>query len=247
MAQRQLNGFRIETGDVTLITFNNAKANVFSTAVLEDFIKEIEALPAGVKVLVITAEGSTFMAGADIKELSGFSPVEAEGFARLFHRVLNAVEQFPRPVLAGVNGFALGGGCELVLASDLVVASESAVFGQPEVNIGIIPGAGGTQRLAGRVGRLRAKELIFTGKRIGAAEALDIGLVNRVVPGERLMEEVAALAKTIASKPVQCVEAAKSLIDRGSFDKEIETFSSMFSYADQKRLMGDFLGKKERG
>jgi len=153
------------------------------------------------------------------------------------------VENFPGPVIAAVNGFALGGGCELILACDLVVASDEAVFGQPEIDLGIIPGAGGTQRLRDRVGKLKAKELIFTGRKVSAGEALFIGLVNRVVSQDRFFDEAMTLARDIASKPLHCLEAAKDLINSGSMDKEIEKFSKMFSTDDQKRLMNKFIKK----
>ena len=241
---RQYNGFKTEGNEIALLTFNNPKVNIFSTPLLNDFITALEVIrTAKVKVLVITGEGSAFMAGADIREMSGFTPGQATDFSRLFHKALNRVEEFPRPVIAGVNGFALGGGCELILACDIVVASESAIFGQPEVNLGIIPGAGGTQRLAMRIGKMRARELIFTGRKVNAAEALAIGLINQIVPKDELMGEVISLAETIASKPLQCLEASKSLINSGSLEKEIEAFSSMFSYEDQKRLMNEFLEK----
>lgn len=242
---RQYHGFKTEIDEITLLIFNNPKVNLFSTAVLNGFIAALETFRSSkVKVLVITGEGNTFMAGADIKEMSAFTPVQAAAFSRLFHRTMNLLENFPRPVIAGVNGFALGGGCELILASDIVIASEVAVFGQPEINLGIIPGAGGTQRLPRRIGVLKAKELIFTGRKVSAQEALSIGLINKVAPKDALLKEVMDLAKGIASKPLQCLEASKALIYSGSLEKEIEAFSSLFSYEDQKRLMRDFLAKR---
>lgn len=242
---RQYNGFKTETDAVTLLTFNNPKINIFSTDILHDFITAIETLHSSkVKALVITGEGNAFIAGADIKEMSAFTPQQADDFAQLFHRALNTLEEFPRPVIAGVNGFAFGGGCELILACDIVIASEIAIFGQPEINLGIIPGAGGTQRLARRIGKMRAKELIFTGRRVSAQEAFIIGLINKMVPKDELLKEVMNLANVIVSKPLQCLEASKSLINSGSLEKEIKGFASMFSFEDQKRLMRDFLQKK---
>ncbi|MEE9605278.1 MAG: enoyl-CoA hydratase/isomerase family protein, partial [Candidatus Scalindua sp.] len=185
------NGFKLDIGNVSILTFNQPKVNIFSTEVLEDFIRALETLGQSrdIKVLVITGVGKTFLAGANIKEMATYSPDDAEKFSKLFHRAMNMVENFSRPVIATVNGFALGGGCELILACDLVVASDEAVFGQPEINLGIIPGAGGTQRLRDRIGKLKAKELIFTGRKISAGEALSIGLVNRVVSQDRLFDE----------------------------------------------------------
>ena len=242
---RQYNGFKTEADEVTLLTFNNPKINIFSTDILNDFITALKLLRSSkVKVLVITGEGNTFIAGADIKEMSAFTRVQASDFAKLFHRAMNMLEEFPVPVIAVINGFALGGGCELILASDIVLASESAVFGQPEINLGIIPGAGGTQRLAKRIGKIKAKELIFTGRRVSSQEALAIGLINKVVPKDELLKEAMKLGRVIASKPVQCLEISKSLINSGSLEKEIEGFASMFSYEDQKRLMRGFLERK---
>lgn len=240
-------GFKVDAGAVTVLTLNSPKVNVFSTPVINDFIRALETLSKdpGLKVLVITGEGSTFLAGADIKEMSGYGPGEALSFARNIQKALSLVEKFPRPVIGAVNGFALGGGCELALACDIAIASESAVFGQPEIDIGIIPGAGGTQRLTRRIGAPRAKELIFTGRRVRSDEAASIGLINRVVPKDRLMEEALSLARVIAEKPAQCVEAAKALIDNGSYEKETEAFSKMFSYVDQKKLMAGFIRKKK--
>jgi enoyl-CoA hydratase len=241
----QYNGFKTEADEVTLLTFNNPKINIFSTDILNDFITVLKLLRSSkVKVLVITGEGNSFMAGADIREMSAFTRVQASDFTKLFHRAMDMLEEFPGPVIAATNGFALGGGCELILASDIVIASESAVFGQPEIDLGIIPGAGGTQRLAGRIGKIRAKELIFTGRRVSAHEALAIGLINKVVPKDALLKEAMNLGRIIASKPVQCIEISKSLINSGSLEEETEGFASMFSYEDQKRLMRNFLERK---
>lgn len=245
---KQFNGFNTVIDEVSVITFNNAKVNILSTPVLTDFISVLETLgssPKETRVLVITGEGATFVAGADIREMSYFGPKEALEFARLIHKALDTLEGFSRPTIAAVNGFALGGGCELALSCDLAVASEAAQFGQPEINIGIIPGAGGTQRLPKRIGAFKAKELIFTGRRIDAQEALSLGLVNKVVRKDRLMEEVMGLAVLIASKPAQCIEAAKRLIDSGSMEKEVDEFGKLFSYADRKRLMLEFLERKK--
>jgi enoyl-CoA hydratase len=239
------NGFKLDIGKVSILTFNQPKVNIFSTEILEDFIRALETLGQSrdVKVLVITGEGKTFIAGANIKEMATYSPDDAEKFSKLFHKAMNMVENFPGPVIAAVNGYALGGGCELILACDLVVASDEAVFGQPEIDLGIIPGAGGTQRLRDRVGKLKAKELIFTGRKVPVDEALSIGLINRAVSQDKLFDEAMSLASVIASKPLHCLEAAKNLINSGSMDKEIEEFSSMFSTDDQKRLMNKFIKK----
>lgn len=245
-ANSEYNGFSALRGEVTSIVFNQPRVNVLSTPVLKDLDGLLVALASekAIKALVITGQGNTFVAGADIKEMSGFGPIEANAYARLFHRVMNSVEAFVKPVIAGVNGFALGGGCELALACDIVIASDVAVFAQPELGLGIIPGAGGTQRLAARIGRMMAKELILTGRRVYANEALAMGLVNRVVPKEKLQNEVMETARAIASKPAQCVEAAKALINHGTLEQEIEAFTRMFSYPEQKSLMKEFLKVK---
>lgn len=236
-------GFKLELGEIALLTFNQPKVNILSTGVVKDLVQALKGLHSSkdVKVLVITGEGNTFLAGANIKEMRDFSTEEAKGLARLFYEATKLLEDLPRPVIAAVNGFALGGGCELILACDLVIASDTAVFGQPEINLGIIPGGGGTQRLSSRIGRLRAKELIFTGRRVSANEALSMGLINKVVPKNKFLEEVMAIAKDIASRPLHCLEAAKRLINSGSLDKEIDEFSRMFTYEAQKRLMDEFV------
>lgn len=238
------NGFSLIINEAATLTFNRPGVNIFSTPVLNEFIHALDlAASKGAKALLVTGSGNTFMAGADIKEMASFTPEKATAFARLFHRALGMVADLPLPVVAAVNGFALGGGCELVLACDLAIASDIAVFGQPELSLGILPGAGGTQRLRDRVGALKARELILTGRKVSATEALQIGLVNKVVPREKLMEEASALCNIIASKPAQCVRAVKRLINKGSLEQEIEEFSKLFEYEDQKALMNKFLKK----
>lgn len=245
-APKDFNGFKLEINPIAVLTFNQPRINCLSTGVLKAIVEALNLLQSlkEVKVLVIIGEGNTFLAGADIKEMSAFGPEEAKDFSRLFHEALSLLEIFPKPVIAGVNGFALGGGCELTLVCDIVIASNKAVFGQPEINLGIIPGAGGTQRLKKRVGVIRAKELIFTGRRVSAEEALSMGLVNKVVPADKLYDEVMGLAGLIASKPLHCLTACKKLINSGSLGEEIESFARMFSYEEQKRLMDGFLRKK---
>lgn len=239
------NGFRLDTNEITFMTFNQPKINVFSSEVLNDLIQALKALYSSkeIKVLVITSDGKNFLAGANIKEMFALSSREANQFSKLFHEAMNLIEDIPMPVIAAVNGFALGGGCELILACDLVIASDTAVFGQPEINLGIIPGAGGTQRLPKRIGKLKAKELILTGRNVSAREALSLGLINKVVTKDKLYDEVMDISKVIASKPLHCLKASKELINSGSMDKEIEEFSKMFSYEEQKRLMGKFIKK----
>ncbi len=243
--KNNFNGFKLDSGKISVLTFNQARVNLFSTEVLSDFIRALKILEQSkeIKVLVITGEGHTFIAGANIKEMVKFSPDDAEKFSKLYHQALDIMKSSSWPVIAAVNGYALGGGCELVLACDLVVASEQAVFGQPEINLGIIPGGGGTQTLRDRIGKLKARELILTGRSVSANEALSIGLVNMVVSHDKLFDEAMTLAEDIASKPLHCLEVTKSLINSGSMDKEIKEFGKMFSSDDQKRLMDKFIKK----
>lgn len=243
----EFNGFTLEIEEVTRLVFNRP-VNVLSTPVVADIIRALGLIRESdeIKVLVVAATGPTFLAGADIKEMSLMDETGARRFAEHIHSAMNAIEGFRRPVIAEVQGFCLGGGCELVLACDLAVASEDAVFGQPELALGIIPGAGATQRLKNRIGSLLAKELIYTGRRVGAKEAADIGLVNRVVSLERLSSEVMELAGRIASKPVQCVADAKRLLNDGSLEEEIDSFVKMFGFADQATLMKSFLSKGKK-
>lgn len=239
------NGFKLEIDVVSCLTFNQPKISIFSTSVLVDFVKAFEVLNKSdiVKVVVISSEGKNFLAGANIKEMSLFTEEDADKFSKLFHEAMNHVENLPKPVIAAVNGFALGGGCELILACDMVIASETAVFGQPEINLGVIPGAGGTQRLPKRVGHLIAKELILTGRNVHSLEALTIGLINKVVPIDKHFVEAMELANVIASKPMQCIKTVKSLIDKGSLEQEIGEFRKMFSFEEQKELMNKFVNK----
>ena len=174
----------------------------------------------GVRVLVVTGRGRAFCAGTDIADLRGVSPEEAEEIAWLENRTLDQLEALPQPSIAAVHGYALGGGCELAMACDLRIAADDAVFGQPEVGLGWIPAAGATFRLPRLVGTARAKALIFSTERIGAAEAERIGLVNRVVPAEDLMDEAVEWAKSLAEKDPTVMRYAKQAlsptVDRGA-------------------------------
>jgi len=169
-----------------------------------------------VKVLIFTGEGKGFIAGADIKQMKDMNEDEAREFCNLGQKIFDIIENLDKPVIAAVNGFALGGGCELAMACDIRIASENAKFGQPEVNLGIIPGFGGTQRLSRLVGKGIAKELIFTGDMIDAPTALRIGLVNKVITAENLLDETIGIAQKIASKGPAAILIAKSVINRGS-------------------------------
>lgn len=168
-----------------------------------------------VKVIIFTGEGKAFIAGADIKQMKDMNENDAREFCNLGQKIFDIIENLDKPVIAAVNGFALGGGCELAMACDIRIASENAKFGQPEVNLGIIPGFGGTQRLSRLVGKGIAKELIFTGDIIDAQAALRIGLINKVVSPENLLPEAIAMAEKIASKGPAAIMIAKSVINRG--------------------------------
>jgi enoyl-CoA hydratase/carnithine racemase len=199
---------------VAVVTLNNGKVNALSSAVvsaLRQIADDLTADPPG--AVVVTGGEKIFAAGADISEFGG--PDEARPITDQIHRALDALAAIPRFVIAAVSGYALGGGCELALACDYRIASERAVFGQPEILLGTIPGGGGTQRLARQVGPSRAKEICITGRQVKADEALRIGLADEVVPGEELHERAFALASECAKGAVLSQAFAKQAIDRG--------------------------------
>jgi len=205
-----------------------------------------------IRVIIITGEGKAFIAGADIKLMKDMNETEAREFCQTGQKLFDLIENLDKPVIAAVNGFALGGGCELAMACDFRIASETAKFGQPEVNLGIIPGFGGTQRLPRIVGVGMAKELIFTGDIIDANTALRISLVNRVTPAENLMETVIAIAQKIASKGPAAVLIAKSVINRGmettlarSFAIEQDGFLQCFASGEAREGMTAFVEKRK--
>jgi enoyl-CoA hydratase len=204
-----------------------------------------------VKVLIITGQDN-FCSGANIRELMEKHPVEGETFSRLGHTVFNRIENMGKPVIAAVNGYALGGGCELALACDIRIAAENAKFGQPEVNLGLIPGFGGTQRLPGLIGIGRAKELIMTGRMIDAIEAKAIGLVNKVVKDEELLEKSKEMAQVLAQKSPLVLKIAKNLINknhdiRKGLEMEIMDFSEVFASEDHMVGIRAFLEKRKPG
>lgn len=251
-----LNYLKIEEAreGVYLLTINKpASLNALDTAVLGELAAVVEDLRTNesVKALVLTGEGRAFVAGADISEMVSKNPIDGLEFGRLGASVFRAIEQLPFPVIAAVNGFALGGGCELAMACDIRLASAKAKFGQPETGLGIIPGFSGTQRLPRLVGPAKAKELIYTGEIIKADEALRIGLVNGVTEPEALIDEALAMAEKIALQPRQAVALAKKAIDAG-MQTDIDTaigiennlFALCFSTEEQKQRMTAFLNKK---
>jgi enoyl-CoA hydratase len=204
------------------------------------------------RALVITGAGEkAFVAGADISEMAQMGVQEALEFAELGHAVTNMIETMPKAVIAAVNGYALGGGTELAISCDVIIASSRAVFGQPEVKLGIIPGFGGTIRLARLIGRAKAMEWILSGKTYTAQEALHYGLVSKVVEPENLMKEALDLAKTIASRGPLAVKTAKRLVHEGismplmqALRLEAVTFANLFATQDQKEGMKAFLEKR---
>ena len=205
-----------------------------------------------VRVVILTGAGEkSFVAGADIAAMSAMTPRQAFAFAELGQSVFNTVEALPKAVIAAVNGFALGGGCELAISCDIILASSRAKFGTPEVNLGVFPGFGGSQRLPRLLGKARAKEVIFTGEMFDAARALAIGLVNRVCPPEELMGEAQNLARTIMAKGPVAVGLAKQSIEAG-YDLDLDRalliernlFAQCFDTDDQKEGMSAFLEKR---
>lgn len=240
---------------LAIITINREKSlNALNTGVLGELLDAtaaVEVDPA-VAVVAITGAGKAFVAGADISEMKDMKPPEALVLAELGGSVGSAIETSDKPYIAAVNGFALGGGCELALACDFIYASAKAKFGQPEVKLGVIPGFGGTQRLARRVGVAKAKELCFTGGIIGAEEALRIGLADIVLAPEELMDKVRETAEKIAANGPLAVAECKQLIHVGqsmSLDDSIllerRTFMGLFATEDQVEGMNAFLEKRK--
>ena len=232
---------------VALVTLNNPKVNALSQALLADLhavAVELTVNPAG--AVVITGGERLFAAGADISEFGG--PEAGRAIGEAFHRALNAVAAIPRFVIAAVSGYALGGGCELSLACDYRIAAERAVFGQPEILLGIIPGGGGTQRLARAVGNSRAKELMVTGRQVKAEEALRIGLADEVVPSDALMERALALAAEVAKGAVLAQALVKRAVDEGTslpladgLALEVDLFEAVFRTEDSQIGVQSFL------
>lgn len=220
-------------------------------AELTDAVSEVARRAREIRCLVVTGEGKAFVAGADIAAMQNMTPGEAADFAGRGHLLGSALEALPLPVIAAINGFALGGGCELALACDFAYASEKAKLGQPEVKLGVIPGFGGTQRLLRRVGVAMARELVYSGMMIDAQEALRIGLVNRVFPHDELLPKTYETARAIAEMGPLAVAAAKRVIRDGEMMPlaaanalEVETFARCFTSADQKEGMVAFLAKR---
>ncbi|MDY6934219.1 MAG: enoyl-CoA hydratase-related protein [Spirochaetota bacterium] len=236
------------------VTLNRPESlNALSSAVADDIRKAANNLRIDdeVRVIIVTGGGRAFAAGADIKELKDATPVGARDWVRNLFDSFEALGKLPKPVIAAVNGMAVGGGCELALACDFIIASDKAKFGVPEIKIGVFPGAGGMYRLVKAVGIRMAKELVFIGDPIDAETAQKIGLVNRVIPADSFIDEVKALARNIANRSSIALKYAKQAIieGEGSTDpdgvfRDIESLGLIFSTEDQKEGMAAFIEKR---
>jgi len=240
---------------IYLLTLNRPKAlNALNAGTLDEIAAALARVAADetARVLLITGAGEkAFVAGADIAEMQNATIEQAREFSENGARVMHALEALPVPVIALVNGYALGGGCELALACDWILAADTAIFGQPEVNLGILPGFGGTQRLPRRIGPARALELLITARQVKADEAAAIGLANHVVPASQLGAKGLEMARAIASKAPTAVRLAKQAVQRGaSLDLfaacalETDFFAQAFATQDRKEGMSAFLEKR---
>jgi enoyl-CoA hydratase len=246
--------FGVEDGIAT-ITFNRPKAlNAMNSETATELLDAATICKKddSIKALILTGSGKAFVAGADISQMQNLCPQDALKFMELGHQTTRFIEEMPKPSIAAVNGFALGGGTELSMACDIRFASENAVFGQPEILIGLIPGWGGTQRLPRLVGMGIAKEMILSGGQIDAKRAYEIGLVNKVLPADKLMEEAVKFARKLASMPSFTLRMAKYSINYGydlALDNanrlEMECCAQCFSTSDQKEGMKAFLEKRK--
>lgn len=240
-------------GHTAVITISRPSAlNALNSTVLDELdgaLAEVRA-DKDCRALIITGDGEkAFVAGADIGEMRDLGPDEAVAFARRGQAVFRAIEELPIPVIAAVNGYALGGGCELALACDIRIASENARFAQPETGLGIIPGFGGSVRLPATVGRARAAYLILTGKRVNAADALTMGLVSEVTPRESLMERANEIAAELAARsPVALAHAKRVMITCSkAYEREALEFGKCFETGDPREGMSAFLERRKPG
>jgi enoyl-CoA hydratase len=247
--------FEVRDG-VGILTFNRPKAlNALNPATLDEVAHILDrvARDDSIRVLVLTGAGEkAFVAGADINEFNSMNPLSARLFAEKGQGIFFEIERLPKPVIACVNGFALGGGCEIAMSCDFIYASDKARFGQPEVNLGLIPGFGGTQRLSRLVGRAKAKELCMTAEIIDAQQAKDLGLVAKVFPAEQLLDETMKAARSLASKSAVVLRSIKKVIDGGAdidlkngCALEAEAFGVCFGSEDMREGVAAFLEKRK--
>ncbi len=244
-----------QVGHVGILTMNRPEAlNALSNAVFQDLIKCLDEVERNddIYVFIITGAGRAFVAGADISEMTTMNVAQGKALADLGNSVYLRIENMEKPSIAAINGFALGGGCEMALSCDIRIASDKAKFGQPEVGLGIIPGFGGTQRMARIVGTGHALELILTGKTIDAHYACEIGLINRVVPSDELLNEALNVAETIARQAQLAVRSSKQAVRRGiqcdmdtAATYEALSFAICFDTEDQKDAMWAFVEKRK--
>jgi len=252
----ELENLIFEKAPIAMVTVNRPKAlNALNVRVVEELAQVLRDVrhDSAVRALIITGAGDrAFVAGADIAAMSEMSAVQGLEFARLGHRVLQSMEELPVPIIAAVNGFALGGGLELAMACDMIIASDKARFGQPEINLALIPGFGGTQRLPRRIGHPRARQLILTGDPIDAKTALEWGLINQVVAPENLLNTARQLAEKIAAKSSLTVRQAKAALiaaatmtEDAGLKYEQQAFGVAFSSADRVEGTRAFIEKRE--
>ncbi|MHC5247056.1 enoyl-CoA hydratase/isomerase family protein [Enterococcus sp. HY326] len=244
-----------EQNQIGLLTYNRPKAmNALNSQVVAEASSLLEKIAeSDIRCLVITGAGEkAFVAGADIAEMKDLPSKEAQVFSETGNRMMELIENLPMPVIAAVNGFALGGGCEIALSCDIRISSDRGVFGLPEVGLGIMPGYGGVQRLVRTVGAAKAKEMAFTTRNVKAEEALAIGLVNQVVPAEELMDSVMKMAQRIAGNAPFGVRAVKEVANKtiglsveDGYRIESELFGQCFSTEDQAEGMAAFLEKRK--
>uniref|UniRef100_A0A7V3ZVJ3 Crotonase n=1 Tax=candidate division WOR-3 bacterium TaxID=2052148 RepID=A0A7V3ZVJ3_UNCW3 len=241
--------------EIAILKVNRPQVlNALNTETILELEKAIDLIKENdkIRVLIITGEGKAFIAGADISEMVNFTPFDAEKFAQNGHRLLSKIENLDKVVIAAINGYALGGGCEIALACDIRIMAEDAKIGQPEVKLGIIPGFGGNIRLPKVCGIGIAKELIFTGEMIDAQEALKIGLVNKVFPKENILNEAKNIAKKIIANGPVAIKLAKQAINQAlnmSIDQakewEIKLFALNFTSKEAKEGLKAFLEKRK--
>jgi enoyl-CoA hydratase len=247
--------FEVQEG-VGVLTFNRPKVmNALNPATLEEISDALgrAARQEDIRVLVLTGAGEkAFVAGADITEFLNFTTLGARFFAQRGQEVFFQIEQLPKPAIACVNGFALGGGCEIAMSCDFIYASDRARFGQPEINLGIIPGFGGTQRLSRLIGRARAKEICMSGEMLDAQQAKELGLVARIFPSEHLLAETMKIARMLAAKPAAALASIKKVVDcgadidlRSGCTLEAEAFGACFGGEDMREGVSAFLEKRK--